>query len=406
MFSSNPPLGLYIHLPWCAKKCPYCDFNSHEANSIPEQDYIDALLDDLEQELPLIWGRRIESIFIGGGTPSLFSGEAIDRLFSGLRSLLNFAPAIEITMESNPGSADMANYRDYRAAGVNRLSLGIQSFDDTRLALLGRVHNSQQAESAFWQAREAGFDNVNLDLMFGLPGQDVAAAQADLARAIELAPEHISHYQLTLEPNTLFHHQPPSDMPDDDQCWEQQQACQAQLAAEGYRQYEVSAYCRDKQMSQHNLNYWQFGDYLGIGAGAHGKITLAGEDRVLRRVRLRQPRAYLQKRGHERISSEVELTAADLCFEFMLNALRLREGFDTRLFHDNTGLTLNQVLPTLQQARDKGLLDLQGEKIRPTALGYSHLNDLQALFLKLETGKNRPFFESSGEIIHNRNIRA
>jgi len=401
MFSSNPPLGLYVHLPWCEKKCPYCDFNSHQSHSIPQQDYVDALLDDLEQDLPLIWGRRIESIFIGGGTPSLFSAESIDRLFSGLRSLLNFAPAIEITMESNPGSADTANYRGYRAAGVNRLSIGIQSFDDTRLTILGRVHDSNQAESAFVQAREAGFDNINLDLMFGLPGQDTAAAQADLAKAIELAPEHISHYQLTLEPNTLFHHQPPADMPDDDQCWEQQLACQAQLAEQGYRQYEISAYCRQNRVSNHNLNYWQFGDYLGIGAGAHGKITLAGEDRVLRRVRLRQPQAYLAKQGRDRISSEVELTAADLSFEFMLNALRLSEGFDSRLFHDNTGLTLNQVLPTLQQAQDKGLLNFHADKIRPTALGFSHLNDLQALFLQLQASKNRPFFESGQVITHN-----
>jgi putative oxygen-independent coproporphyrinogen III oxidase len=406
MFTSNPPLGLYIHLPWCEKKCPYCDFNSHEADSIPQQAYVEALLNDLEQELPLIWGRRIESIFIGGGTPSLFSAEAIDHLFSGLRSLLNFAPAIEITMESNPGSADTANYQGYRDAGVNRLSIGVQSFDDAKLTTLGRIHDGLQAESAFWKAREAGFDNINLDLMFGLPGQNLAAAQADLVRAIALSPEHISHYQLTLEPNTLFHHQPPADMPDEDQCWEQQETCQAQLAAQGYRHYEVSAYCQDNLESRHNLNYWQFGDYLGIGAGAHGKITLAGENRVLRRVRQRQPRAYLQRQGRDRISSEVELTVADLCFEFMLNALRLRDGFDSRLFHDNTGLALNQLLPALQQAQDKGLLDLHGDKIRPTALGFSHLNDLQALFLQLESRKNRPFFESSAEITHNRNIRA
>jgi len=401
MFSSNPPLGLYIHLPWCEKKCPYCDFNSHEADSIPQQAYVDALLDDLAQDLPLIWGRRIESIFIGGGTPSLFSVESIERLFSGLRSLISFAPTIEVTMESNPGSADAANYQGYREAGVNRLSIGIQSFDDKQLAILGRVHDGAQAQRAFRLARDAGFDNINLDLMFGLPGQSLAAAQADLVRAIELEPEHISHYQLTIEPNTLFHHRQPQDMPDDDLCFEQQQACQALLASAGYRQYEISAYSRHQRESRHNLNYWQFGDYLGIGAGAHGKITLAGEDRVIRRVRLRHPRAFLKQQGATRIASETELDRADLCFEFMLNSLRLKQGFDTHLFHDNTGLSLNELLPTLKQARDRGLLEFDGEKITPTELGFCHLNDLQALFLTIENTKNKPFFESSSKIIHN-----
>ena len=401
MFSSNPPLGLYIHLPWCEKKCPYCDFNSHETDVVPQQAYVDALLDDLAQELPLIWGRRIESIFIGGGTPSLFSAESIERLFSGLRSLINIAPAIEVTMESNPGSADAANYQGYREAGVNRLSIGIQSFDDSQLATLGRIHDGAQAQRAFRMARDAGFDNINLDLMFGLPGQSLAAAQADLARAIRLEPEHISHYQLTIEPNTLFHHRQPPDMPGDDLCFEQQQACQTLLANAGYRQYEISAYSRDKRESRHNLNYWQFGDYLGIGAGAHGKITLPGEDRVIRRVRLRHPRAFLNQQGAARIASETVLDRADLCFEFMLNSLRLKQGFDTHLFHDNTGLSLNELLPTLKLARDKGLLEFDGERITPTELGFCHLNDLQALFLTINNTKNKPFFESSPKIIHN-----
>lgn len=400
MFSSNPPLGLYIHLPWCEQKCPYCDFNSHQADSIPEQAYVDALLDDLAQELPLIWGRRIESVFIGGGTPSLFSADAIERLFSGLRSLINLAPAIEVTMESNPGSADAANYRGYREAGVNRLSIGVQSFDNAQLATLGRVHDSAQARHAFQLARDAGFENINLDLMFGLPGQSVAEAQADLAEAIELMPEHLSHYQLTIEPNTLFHHSQPKNMPDNDLSFDQQQACQLQLDAAGYRQYEISAYSRAKQQSRHNLNYWHFGDYLGIGAGAHGKITLAGEDRVIRRVRVRHPRAYLAQQGAARIASETELGTADLCFEFMLNTLRLKQGFDTRLFHDNTGLSLNEVLPTLKQARDKGLIEYSGGKITPTELGFCHLNDLQAMFLTLESAKSKPFFESNPKIIH------
>jgi putative oxygen-independent coproporphyrinogen III oxidase len=401
MFSSNPPLGLYIHLPWCEKKCPYCDFNSHQADSIPEQAYIEALLNDLEQDLPLIWGRGIDSIFIGGGTPSLFSAAAIEQLFSELRALLNFAPAIEITMESNPGSADAKNYQGYREAGVNRLSIGVQSFNDQNLKTLGRVHNGEQAARAFAIARTAGFDNINLDLMFGLPAQSLAAASADLEQALALGPEHISLYQLTLEPNTLFHHQPPADMPDDDQCWEQQNAGQALLARHGYCQYEVSAYCLDKRESRHNLNYWHFGDYLGIGAGAHGKITLGGENRVLRRVRQRQPRAYLERVGRDRISTETVLDEDDLLFEFMLNALRLKHGFDTSLFRDNTGLSLNLLLPGLEQARDKGLIEFDSVKIVPTELGFCHLNDLQALFLKLHNAKRRPFFESSEKIIHN-----
>ncbi len=401
MFSSNPELGLYIHLPWCEKKCPYCDFNSHQADSIPEQAYIAALLNDLEQDLPLIWGRRIDSIFIGGGTPSLFSATAIEQLFSGLRSLLNFAPAIEITMESNPGSADAKNYLGYHEAGVNRLSIGVQSFNDQNLQTLGRVHNGAQAESAFAIARRAGFDNINLDLMFGLPAQSLAAAIADLEQAIALGPEHISLYQLTLEPNTLFHHQPPADMPDDDLCWEQQTACQALLAKHGYRQYEVSAYCLDKHESKHNLNYWRFGDYLGIGAGAHGKITIGGENRVLRRVRQRQPRAYLERAGRASISSETVLGEEDLLFEFMLNALRLKHGFETSLFHDNTGLSLNLLLPGLELARDKGLIEFNGAKIVPTELGFCHLNDLQVLFLQPNSAKRRPFFESTDKIIHN-----
>jgi len=401
MFSSNPPLGLYIHLPWCEQKCPYCDFNSHQADSIPEQAYIEALLEDLEQDLPMIWGRSIDSIFIGGGTPSLFSAAAIEQLFSGLRSLLNFTPAIEITMESNPGSADAKNYQGYREAGVNRLSIGVQSFNDQNLKTLGRVHNGTQAARAFANARSAGFDNINLDLMFGLPAQSPAAASTDLEQAIALGPEHISLYQLTLEPNTLFHHQPPANMPDDDLCWEQQSACQALLARHGYDQYEVSAYARNKREGRHNLNYWQFGDYLGIGAGAHGKITLGGENRVIRRARQRQPRSYLERVGLDRISSETTLDEDDLLFEFMLNALRLKHGFDTSLFRDNTGLSLNLLLPGLEQARDIGLLEFNGVKIGPTELGFSHLNDLQALFLRPHNAKRKPFFESPEKITHN-----
>ncbi len=401
MFSSNPPLGLYIHLPWCEKKCPYCDFNSHETKSIPEREYVNALLNDLEQDLPLIWGRSIDTIFIGGGTPSLFSGKAIDRLLSGLRALLNFAPAIEITMESNPGSAETDRYRAYFASGVNRLSIGIQSFNNQHLQALGRIHDADQACQAVDKARQAGFDNINLDLMYGLPAQSLDQACQDLSQAIELAPAHISHYQLTIESNTLFHHHPPEAMPDDDLSWEQQVACQHLLQENGYRQYEISAYCTQGQESKHNLNYWQFGDYLGIGAGAHGKITLGGENRVLRRIRQRQPRAYLKTAGRDSIVSETRLDPSDLVFEFMLNALRLSDGFKTSLFHENTGLALNNLLPGLQQAVEQDLIKFDDLKIIPTSRGFRYLNDLQAIFLQPIKATNRPFFDSADGIIHN-----
>ncbi len=400
MFSSNPPLGLYIHLPWCEKKCPYCDFNSHEISAIPEQEYVTALLNDLEQDLPLIWGRSIDSIFIGGGTPSLFSGEAIERLFSGLRALLNFAPAIEITMESNPGSAEAERYSAYFESGVNRLSIGVQSFDDQHLTLLGRVHDAKQAYQAVDKARQAGFDNINIDLMYGLPRQSLAQARRDTTEAISLGPSHISLYQLTIEANTLFQHQPPQGMPDDELAWQQQLACQALLSDNGYQQYEISAYCRDGLHSQHNMNYWQFGDYIGIGAGAHGKITLGGENRVLRRIRQRQPRAYLEQAGRNSVISESELGESDLLFEFMLNALRLRQGFASSLFHDNTGLALNLLLPGLELAKQKGLIEYNDGRITPSERGFRFLNDLQSIFLQPIKAKNRPIIDSRGEIIH------
>jgi len=397
---TQPPLGLYIHMPWCEKKCPYCDFNSHLTEELPEADYINALLNDLEQDLPLVWGRSVETIFIGGGTPSLFSGEAIDRLFSGLRALLNISANAEITLESNPGSADIENFRAYRDCGINRLSIGVQSFNDTHLQALGRVHDAGLAHQAFDSARQAGFDNINLDLMYGLPAQTLQQALTDLQQAINLKPEHISHYQLTLEPNTLFHHQPPAQMPGDDLAWQQQKASQDLLTAENYQQYEISAYCRDKHQSRHNLNYWKFGDYIGIGAGAHGKITLPGDNRILRRVRKRQPAVYLQTEGRDTISSEIELKPSDRVFEFMLNALRLTEGFKSSEFAETTGLSFSEILPVLQNAQDLGLLDLEQWQICPSERGFQYLNDLQSMFLDLEIEKNQAFFNTADEIIH------
>ena len=399
--SQNPPLGLYIHMPWCEKKCPYCDFNSHQLGTIPEHDYITALLNDLEQDLPLIWGRKVETIFIGGGTPSLFSGEAIDRLFSGLRALLNLSASAEITLESNPGSADITHFQAYRESGVNRLSIGIQSFNDKHLNLLGRAHDASLALQAFEAARLAGFDNINLDLMYGLPTQTTRQAIADLMQAIALAPEHISHYQLTIEPNTFFHHQTPLGMPDDDLSWEQQRQCQDLLSNGNYHQYEISAYSDSTHQCRHNLNYWKFGDYLGVGAGAHGKITQVGEKKVIRRIRQRQPAAYLALEGRNTICSETMLSPSDLAFEFMLNALRLSAGFEVDLLVSSTGLSLNDVLPTVQKACQLGLIDFETNHICPTERGFQYLNDLQSMFMDLKITKKQPFFSSDTKIIHN-----
>jgi len=400
MIRQNPPLGLYIHLPWCEKKCPYCDFNSHQADQIPEHDYIDALLNDLEQDLPLIWGRPVETVFIGGGTPSLFSGDAIDRLFSGLRALLNLSVSAEITLESNPGSADISHFRAYRESGVNRLSIGVQSFNDEHLRLLGRVHDKDLALLAYETARLAGFENINLDVMYGLPTQTLQQAVNDLQQAISLAPEHISHYQLTIEPNTFFHHQPPSQMPDDELAWDQQQECQGLLSSAGYRQYEISAYSTDSYQCRHNLNYWRFGDYLGIGAGAHGKITLVGENKVVRRVRQRQPAAYLASQGRNSISNETVLTESDLAFEFMLNALRLSTGFEVDLFVSSTGLSFSELMPAIRKAIQLDFIHFDSGHLCPTERGFQYHNDLQSLFLDLNIGKNQPLFSSDTEIIH------
>jgi oxygen-independent coproporphyrinogen-3 oxidase len=386
-FLTNPPLSLYVHLPWCERKCPYCDFNSHQSNTFDESIYISALLEDLHQDLPLIWGRQIHSIFIGGGTPSLFSAEAIHQLLSDLRACLNLNPAIEITLEANPGSADESRFKGYHDAGVNRLSIGIQSFNDSHLHNLGRIHSQSQALSAFTKARNAGFDNINLDLMYALPAQSLQQALEDVAQAINLAPEHISHYQLTIEPNTYFHAHPPTMMANDELSWDMQTHCQSLLKAHQYHQYEISAYARKGNTSRHNMNYWTFGDYLGIGAGAHGKITLPAEQRVIRRIRTRQPEAYLQQSADQRISSQIELSAQDLAFEFMLNALRLVDGFENALFSERTGLGIHVIESAINEALKMELLTEDGPGFKPSALGLQFHNNLQALFLDLDVSE-------------------
>lgn len=378
--SALPPLSLYIHIPWCARKCPYCDFNSHaQRGDLPVAEYIDALLRDLENDLPRVWGRRVQTIFIGGGTPSLFPADAIDALLSGVRARIAVNPGAEITLEANPGTVEMERFCGYRAAGVNRLSIGVQSFDDAKLQHLGRIHSGNEAQRAAEIARAAGFDNFNLDLMFGLPQQTPAQALDDVDRAIALAPPHLSLYQLTIEPNTEFHRRPPP-LPEDDAIWEMQSALQTRLAAAGYAQYEVSAYARGARTCKHNMNYWRFGDYLGIGAGAHGKISGAGG--VTRLAKTRQPKDYLAHAGtHAAIIEERRLTDDDSIFEFMLNALRLSDGFELALFSERTGLASDTIAMLLAQARDKNLIARDALRVMPTAHGQRFLNDLQMLFL-------------------------
>ncbi|MCX4190656.1 radical SAM family heme chaperone HemW [Methylophaga sp. OBS3] len=381
-FTALPPLSLYIHVPWCVRKCPYCDFNSHKASdNLPEQAYVDALIADLAQECPSVWGRTVQSIFIGGGTPSLFSAEAYDRLFSGIRALLPLKADAEITMEANPGTFEAARFRDYRQLGINRLSIGIQSFNNAALERLGRIHNGNEAQRAVEIAYQAGFDNVNLDLMFGLPGQTEAEAITDVTTAIALQPQHISYYQLTIEPNTLFYQQPPT-LPDDDPIIDWQEGNQARLADAGYLQYEVSAYAQKGKQCRHNVNYWQFGDYLGIGAGAHGKISDAATQTITRRVKQKQPQAYLDKAHDSQVLLKTELLhARDIGFEFMLNALRLTNGFPTPLFQQHTGIPLGQFNEALQQAEAMELLEYDVRHIRPTDKGKRYLNTLIELFL-------------------------
>jgi len=385
-FTAPPPLSLYIHFPWCIYKCPYCDFNSHAIREdLPETAYIDALLKDLEQELPAIWGRTVQTVFMGGGTPSLFSAQAIDRLLSGVRARLPLSPDAEITLEANPGTVEQEKFAGYRAAGVNRLSIGIQSLNELHLKTLERIHSAEESIHAAETARRAGFDDFNLDLMFGLPGQTATQSCDDLLAAIELRPTHLSWYQLTLEPNTRFYAQPPV-LPDNDTLWDMHNRGHTQLAAHDYTQYEVSAFAKAGRQCRHNLNYWRFGDYIGIGAGAHGKITDAGHGVVVRRSKQRHPQAYLENAGNDRcIAGQRNLTEAEIVFEFALNRLRLKQGFDLYEFETRCGLPGSRILPILQQASNDDLLLLDGSQVRHTDRGWRFLNDLLERFLPEET---------------------
>lgn len=380
MTSMLPPLSLYVHIPWCVQKCPYCDFNSHAVrDGVPDMDYVQALLRDLELDLPRVWGRRISSIFIGGGTPSLFSGEAITVLLAGIRARIPVLPTAEITLEANPGTADATHFAAYRQAGINRLSMGAQSFNDTQLQALGRIHNAQQIASAFQLARDAGFENINIDLMYGLPGQTIDRLTIDIEQALALAPEHLSYYQLTLEPNTLFHKRPP-ELPDDDVLATMQEQVEQQLAAAGYEHYEVSAYAQPGHQCRHNLNYWTFGDYLGIGAGAHGKLT--NHSSITRLWKVRHPRDYLAGAGTTAaLAGEQILNEHDRVAEFMLNALRLTNGFNASLFETHTGLPLSAVSREVAAATERKLLLHDQDILRPSDLGRRFLNDLVQHFL-------------------------
>ncbi len=375
-----PPLSLYIHLPWCAKKCPYCDFNSHAAAAIPETAYIDALLADLEGALPDIWGRKIHTVFFGGGTPSLFSAEGIERILTAVRTLTPVVPGAEITLEANPGTVEAGKFAAFRAAGVTRVSLGIQSFNPRHLKALGRIHDDLEARRAA-EFAATHFDTFNLDLMYALPGQTLAEALADIDAALDFAPPHLSAYHLTLEPNTPFGHAAPPGLPDEDLAADMQLAIEARLAAEGLQHYETSAYARPGHASRHNLNYWHFGDYLGLGAGAHSKLSF--HDRIIRQMRTKHPQQYMDAvKAGTHIADTRTLTRGDLPFEFMMNALRLDEGVPAALFEARTGLPLVVCAAALEKARARGLLEADLLRLRPTPQGQHFLNDLLHLFLQ------------------------
>jgi oxygen-independent coproporphyrinogen-3 oxidase len=377
-----PPLAAYVHIPWCVKKCPYCDFNSHTSHdTLPEAEYVDALIEDLEQDLQALDGlpaRPLTSIFFGGGTPSLFSAAALDRFLQALNQRVPFADDIEITLEANPGTFEQAKFRDYRLAGINRLSIGIQSFNAEHLQALGRIHDDREALGAVEMARRAGFDNLNLDLMHGLPNQDNAQAMADLDQAMALAPEHLSWYQLTLEPNTVFYSRPPT-LPEEDILWSIQEAGLQRLAAGGYAQYEISAYAKGGRRARHNLNYWQYGDFLGLGAGAHGKLTDAN-GAVQRYWKTRLPKDYLNP-DKAYLAGSNTLDSDELPFDFLMNALRLVDGVPSAWYAERTGQSLAQIADTLKQAETKGLLEPWQQQLRPTERGRLFLNDLLEMFL-------------------------
>jgi len=389
-----PPLALYIHIPWCVRKCPYCDFNSHEARAaIPEERYVAALIADLDQAVPHVWGRRVHSVFFGGGTPSLFSARAIDAILASVRARLIVEPDAEITLEANPGTVEAETFRDFRAAGINRLSLGIQSFDPRHLKLLGRIHDGSEARRAIEIALR-NFDNVNLDVMYGLPAQTIEETRADIEAALGFHPPHLSCYHLTIEPNTYFHRFPPK-LPDDDTTAAMQEAIEARLADAGYDHYEVSAYAKRGNRTpitnhesritdsacRHNLNYWTFGDYLGIGAGAHSKLSFPG--RILRQVRVKHPERYMESaEGGDPIQEQHEVRPEEVPFEFMMNALRLNAGFAAALFEERAGLPLAAILRELDEAERRGLIERDPARIAPTLLGRRFLNDLLQLFLR------------------------
>ena len=377
--SSLPPLSLYVHLPWCLKKCPYCDFNSHEiAGEVPQQRYLDALVADLEAALPLVWGRAIHSIFIGGGTPSLFTPQAIDRLLGDIRARLKLEPDCEITLEANPGTFEKDRFKAFRSAGVTRLSVGVQSFDDAHLQALGRVHDRAQALAAVQEAALA-FDTFNLDIMYALPGQTLEQMERDMVQALAFAPPHISIYHLTIEPNTWFARFPPR-IPDEDTAYAMLDRITEMTAAAGMDRYEVSAYAKPGHRCWHNVNYWQFGDYLGLGAGAHSKLSFP--HRIVRQVRYRDPKLYMDNAlAGQPVAQDQEVARADLPFEFMLNTLRLKEGFAVALFSERTGLPLSAIEQPLQEAQRKGLIERDLARIRPTPHGFDFLSDLQGLFL-------------------------
>lgn len=389
-----PPLSLYIHVPWCIRKCPYCDFNSHQANNdIPEADYVAALRLDLQQDQSLAQGRKLTSIFFGGGTPSMLSAQAIAQILTDANNIIGFEPDIEITLEANPGTFEQEKFSGFRAAGVNRLSIGIQSFNDQQLKLLGRVHGRDEALRAVGVARNAGFDNINLDLMHGLPEQSVDAAKADLQRAIELTPEHLSWYQLTIEQNTAFYSAPPI-LPEEEILADIQDAGVELLAAAGYEQYEISAYAREKKRARHNLNYWEFGDYLGIGAGAHGKITFPMENKILRVWKTRLPKHYLDATTSQKISTNLHghqnvfgggselLLPSALPLEFMMNALRLHSGVPMNYFSERTGVDWQQIEPQWNKLTQTGLVELAGDYLRPTDVGRRFLNRVLQEFMQ------------------------